>query len=63
MFAEVRFRLDDSAGGNTVGRGALENRAEQLAGDALGVAIVERSGKRRRDTRTPRSWRGVLGHS
>src|SRR6185312_4743110 len=63
VLAEVGFRLHDASRRDTVGRAALEHRAEQLARDDLSRAIVERSVQRRRQTRTPRFWRGVLRHS
>ncbi len=51
--------------GHAVGGAAPQERAEEVAGDELGVAVVERPRQRaqsRRDTRTPRGTRGVFGH-
>src|SRR6185436_21049266 len=58
----VRLGLDDAASRRTARRLTLDDRTEQLAGDDLGVAVVERLGQRR-ETRTPRpKRRGVLDH-
>jgi hypothetical protein len=47
MFADIGFRLDDASRGDAVPRATLENGAQQIARDQLGLAIVE----------VPRYWR------
>jgi hypothetical protein len=63
VLAEVCLCLDDATGGDAIGCRAFEDRAQEIARDMFGRAIIEFSRKRRRETRTPRSWRGVLRHA
>src|SRR5262249_62306927 len=63
VFADVRLRLDDATSRDALGGLTLERRAKQLARDNLRGAIVETLIEWRRQTKTPRSRRGVVRHS
>src|SRR6185503_11006839 len=62
VLAQIRFGFDDAAACHTLGRCALEHRAEKISGNQLGLAIKEVARENPSATRTPRGERGVSCH-